>query len=174
MATAGSSLRAVRSLPTKHRPSNMLAKNPKSHREYKRRNLSPSTEESSSFLRAIIKFGEAMTGDKAAYIKQLSQRHKALAWWAKTIREHPLGVVPISTAARILHVTPNRVRQLIETGRLTCLDTMPGGSSHDRFVPVEELLDAPFAMTRGRPGVFGPKNRNTEEKNREIANRPYR
>ena len=105
-----------------------------------------------------------MTGDKPAYIKQLKQRHNALAWWARTSKEHPLGVVPISTAARILHVTPNRVRQLIKDSRIRVLDSMPGGSSHDRFVPVEDLLDAPFAMTRGRPGVFGPKNRLTKEK----------
>ena len=108
-----------------------------------------------------------MTAQNAEYIKQLKQRHKALAWWAKTIREHPLGVVPVSTAARILHVTPNRVRQLIETERLSCIDSMPGGSSHDRFIPVEQLLDAPFAMTRGRPGVFGPKNRESKRKIKE-------
>lgn len=167
MATAGSPLRAVRSLPTKNRPCNMLAINPKTLQQYQRRNQASTTEESSSFLRAIIRFGDLMANDNTAYIKQLTQRNKALSWWAKTIREHPLGVVPVSTAARILHVTPNRVRQLIEAGRLSCLDTMPGGSSHDRFVPVEELLDAPFAMTRGRPGVYGPKNRQSKRKNTE-------
>tara|TARA_R110002072_G_scaffold200135_1_gene357859 strand:- start:48 stop:533 length:486 start_codon:yes stop_codon:yes gene_type:complete len=146
----------------------MLAINPKTLQQHQRRNQAPTTEESSHFLRAIITFGVVMPSDKSAYIKQLNQRHKALAWWARTIKQHPLGVVPISTAARILHVTPNRVRQLIETGRLSCLDTMPGGSSHDRFVPVEELLDAPFAMTRGRPGVFGPKNRQSKRKNEET------
>ena len=104
------------------------------------------------------------TGDKSGYIKQLKQRHESLAWWARTSKNYPLGVVPISTAARILHVTPNRVRQLIKESRLSVLDSMPGGSSHDRFVPVEDLLDAPFAMTRGRPGLYGPKKRLTKEK----------
>ena len=105
-----------------------------------------------------------MTGDNIAYIKQLTQRHESLAWWAETSKNNPLGVVPISTAARILHVTPNRVRALIKEGRLSVIDNMPGGSNHDRFVPILDLLNAPFAMTRGRPGVYGPKNRLTKEK----------
>ncbi len=89
------------------------------------------------------------------------------------MREHPFGVVPISTAAKILHVTPNRVRSLIKESRLRVVDDMPGGSTHDRFVPVEDLLDAPFAMTRGRPGEFGPKKRFTKEKLQEKKNDPY-
>jgi hypothetical protein len=114
-----------------------------------------------------------LTGEKIAYIRQLKQRHNALAWWARVSKNHPLGVVPVSTAARILHVTPNRVRQLIKNGRIRVLDDMPGGSSHDRFIPIEDLLDAPFAMTRGRPGVYGPKNRFTEEKLQQMKSDPY-
>lgn len=70
-----------------------------------------------------------------------------------------MGIVPIPTAARVLGVTPQRVRSLIRQGRLTLINGMPGGIRNDQFIPVKELINAPFAMTRGRPGVFGPKNR---------------
>ncbi len=102
------------------------------------------------------------------YVRQLKQRHSSIAWWLRTMRDYPGGVVPIPTAARMLSVSPNRVRQLISEGRLTIIDGMPGGNERDRFIPVDELVDAPFAMTRGRPGVFGPKNRNNPETENKI------
>lgn len=93
------------------------------------------------------------------YVKQLNQRHASLAWWARVRELHPLGVVPVSTASRILGVSHNRVYTLIKEGRLRMVEGMPGGNDRDRFVPFTDLLDAPYAMTRGKPGTFGPKNR---------------
>ncbi|MBL4882948.1 MAG: hypothetical protein JKY95_00245 [Planctomycetaceae bacterium] len=106
--------------------------------------------------------------NKSMYIKQLKQRHSSLAWWVRMMRDHPGGVVPIPTAARMLSVTSNRVRQLIDDGRLLVVDGMPGGNERDRFIPVDQLIDAPFAMTRGRPGVWGPKNRENKETRNKI------
>lgn len=111
---------------------------------------------------------------KSSNVKQLKQRHSCAAWWARVMHRYPLGVVPIPTAARMLHITPQRVRALIDQGRLRVIDDMPGGTDRDRFVPFIDLLDAPFAMTRGRPGVFGPKNRPNEKfekRQYEYANR---
>lgn len=113
------------------------------------------------------------TSTKMGYIKQLKQRHSSLAWWAAINRDYPLGVVPISTASRILNVTPNRVRDLVKQKRIRSIEDMPGGSSHDRFIPIIDLIDAPFAMTRGRPGVFGPEKRFTEQKMYEKKCDPY-
>jgi len=100
--------------------------------------------------------------DKASQVKLLKQRHSALAWWMRTMREHPNGFVPLPTAARILGVTTNRVRALVDEGRLPVVSGMPGGNERDRFIPVDDLIDAPFSMARGRPGVFGPENRYTK------------
>ncbi|MBO6512979.1 MAG: hypothetical protein JJ974_03310 [Phycisphaerales bacterium] len=102
--------------------------------------------------------------NKTHQVQQIKNRNAALAWVLKTNKEYPYGFVPISTAARILGVTPNRVRDLIKYGQVRCIDDMPGGSRLDRFVPVEDLIDAPFAMARGRPGVYGPKNRAAKRK----------
>lgn len=112
-----------------------------------------------------------MTGHKTTnseYVKQLNQRHSALAWWARIQALYPLGIVPIPTAARILSVTPTRIHTLIKEGRFTVVDDMPGGNDRDRFIPLIQLFDAPYAMTRGRPGVFGPKNRATKKKDTEV------
>ncbi len=107
-------------------------------------------------------------GLKSQYIRQLKQRHSSIAWWVRSMRDYPNGVVPIPTAARMLSVSTNRVRQLIDEGRITVLEGMPGGNDRDRFIPVDQLIDAPFAMTRGRPGVFGPKNRESKDKNKKM------
>lgn len=110
---------------------------------------------------------------KSEHVRQLKQRHSSTAWWARQLAEHPLGIVPIPTAARMLRVTPQRVKALIEQGRLRVVEDMPGGNSRDRFIPFVDLLDAPFAMTRGSPGVFGPQNRpkrHLEKKMHEHAN----
>lgn len=100
---------------------------------------------------------------KSLYVRQLKQRHKSISWWIRVHRDHPNGIVPIPTAARMLSVSTNRVRALIEEGRLSVIDGMPGGNNRDRFIPIEQLIDAPFAMTRGRPGEFGVKNRFTKD-----------
>ena len=101
--------------------------------------------------------------DEPQYIRQLKQRHSSIAWWVRMMRDHPYGVVPIPTAARMLSVTPNRIRALIDEGRLSIVEGMPGSNNRDRFIPVDQLIDAPFAMTRGRPGEFGPEKRFTKE-----------
>lgn len=105
--------------------------------------------------------------DNGHYVKQLNQRHASLAWWARVHKDYPLGVVPIPTAARILSVTPTRIHTLIKEQRLSVVEGMPGGNERDRFIPLIDLFDAPYAMTRGKPGVFGPKNRYTGKKLRD-------
>ena len=88
--------------------------------------------------------------------------------------EHPYGIVPIPTASRILGVSVKRVHGMIAEGRLSVIDDMPGGNDRDRFIPFDQLLDAPFAMTRGRPGEYGPKKRYTKEflRNSDIRRIP--
>lgn len=107
--------------------------------------------------------GPAVTASKSRAVRQVKQHRAAVAWWLRTMAEHPTGVVPIPTAARVLGVTPTRIHALIEEGRLRCVEGMPGGTNRDRFVPLIDLVDGPFAMTRGRPGVYGPENRFGED-----------
>lgn len=91
-------------------------------------------------------------------VDQLRARHAALAWWLKIIREHgPCLTIPV--AARVLRVSRNRVRAMIARGRLQIVQGMPGGTRTDVFVPLEGLIDAPFSLNRGRPGLFGVVNR---------------
>jgi hypothetical protein len=103
------------------------------------------------------------TAQKTKAVRQVKQHRAALAWWLAQAQAHPLGIVPIPTAARMLGVTPNRVHGLIQEGRLRVVDGMPGGNPRDRFVPVLDLVDAPFNMTRGRPGVWGPEKRFSQD-----------
>ncbi len=105
---------------------------------------------------------------KSDYVRQIKNRNAALAWLVKTNTEYPLGLVPITTAARVLGVTPNRVHQLIEYEQIRVVEGMPNGTRRDRFIPVEDLIDAPFAMARGRPGVYGPKNRASKRKKQDV------
>ena len=93
-------------------------------------------------------------------LNQLRNRHAALAWWLQVHQRYPLGVVSIPTAARVLGVTRNRIRTLIEEKRFTVIAGMPNGSSYDQFIPIAELVAAPFEANRGRPGMFGPSDRN--------------
>lgn len=93
------------------------------------------------------------------YARRMRRRLDALSWWRSVARDHPGGVVPIPTAARILGVQRRRVAELVAEGRLRVVDGMPGGSSRDRFVPVDDLIGAPFREERGRAGVYGPDNR---------------
>ncbi len=103
------------------------------------------------------------TSTKTSQVRQVKQHRAAIAWWFRVSHAYPGGLVPIPTAARILDVTPNRVRELIAQGRLRMVEGMPGGTDRDRFVPLIDLVDAPFHMTRGRPGVWGPENRYSQE-----------
>ena len=93
-------------------------------------------------------------------VRQIRQRNAALEWWAHVMVQHPHGVIPVSTVSRVLTVHPNRIRELIEDGRFTVVQGMPGGGSHDRFLPFSQLLNAPFRGNSGRPGVH--KDRLTE------------
>jgi hypothetical protein len=108
---------------------------------------------------------------KNQQVKQLKQRHNALAWWTAQMRHHPTGIVPIPTAARILGVSPKRIHRLIVEGRFTVISDMPGGNDRDRFIPIEELINAPFGMMRGRPGEYGPQNRYSKEYYENYPNR---
>lgn len=93
-------------------------------------------------------------------VRQIQQRNAAIAWWVRVMKEHPYGVVPVPTVARMMSVTTNRVRSLIDQGRLSVVDGMPGGNERDRFIPVDELIDAPFAMIRDRVEPVGPMPHN--------------
>ncbi|GEM_PF-6965116 len=86
---------------------------------------------------------------------QIRQHRSALEWWTYQHHKHPLGLVPIPTAARMLGVSTRRVRSLIQDGRLDVVEGMPGGNSRDRFIPGVQLINAPFALNRGRPGQWG-------------------
>ena len=104
-----------------------------------------------------------MTQHSPHPVKQLRQQRAALAWWASVAAAFPLGVVPLPTAARMLGVSTRRVRAMIENGRLRLVEGMPGGTERDRFVHVVDLIDAPFVLNRGRPGVWGPENRFSQD-----------
>ena len=94
---------------------------------------------------------------------QLRQRHAALRWWAEQSFRHPGGLVYVSTLPRMLGCGPTRARNLIKEGRFTLIEGMPGGNAVDRWVPYVELLDAPFMGNTGRPGLFGPLERFSED-----------
>ncbi len=96
---------------------------------------------------------------KNQQVKQIRNRNECIAWWVRTFAANPSGLVPIPTAARVLGVSTTRVRALINEGRLTVIEGMPGGNTRDRFIPLEQLITAPFGMDAGRPGLYGPKNR---------------
>lgn len=103
------------------------------------------------------------TGEKSRGVRQVKQHRAALAWWVRVHHAFPLGVVPIPTAARMLGVSPRRVRSLVEDKRIRVVDGMPGGTDRDRFIPVIDLIDAPFVLNRGQPGQWGPENRFSED-----------
>lgn len=90
-------------------------------------------------------------GRDVAY--ELRDRLRRLGWWRKVNLAYPGGVVPVGTAARILGVSLQRVDKLNLQGRLTIIDGMPGGNRQDRFVPIDELYDAPTKLEQGRPWV---------------------
>lgn len=89
---------------------------------------------------------------------QIRQRLDALAWFRDVQRQHPGGIVPVSVAARILSVSGSRVRFLQRSGRLTRISGLPGGSSRDVFVSLDELLMAPFVAEVGGRGQFARVN----------------
>ncbi len=96
---------------------------------------------------------------KNQQVRQIINRNERIRWWVQATAANPSGLVPIPTASRILGVSITRVRTLIEEGRFTVVDGMPGGNERDRFIPLEQLITAPFAMNHGRPGLYGPRNR---------------
>ena len=62
-------------------------------------------------------------------------------------------------AARVLGVSCGRMRVLMREGRVGSVRGMPGGLRTDVFVPLEDLVDAPFLLNTGRPGVWGAISR---------------
>lgn len=88
-------------------------------------------------------------------VRQLRQRNAATAWWVTHQTAHPLGIVSMPVAAVILGVRTCRVHALVREGRLRVIEGMPGSKPHHRFVPVEDLLSAPFRANAGRPGLYG-------------------
>lgn len=96
-------------------------------------------------------------------VRQVRQHRQSLAWWFRASAAFPGGLVPLPTAARMLGVSPRRVRALVDEGRIRLIDGMPGGSDRDRFVPVVDLIDGPFVLDRGQPGVWGPENRFSQD-----------
>jgi len=63
----------------------------------------------------------------------------------------PGGVVPVGTAARMLGLSRQRFRKLMQAGRVPFFE-MPTGSEADRLVPVDFLmgLSSPLDSGRGR------------------------
>lgn len=99
----------------------------------------------------------------AAAVRQVRQHRQALAWWVRIQHQYPLGIVPVPTAARILGVSARRLRSLVDEGRIRVVEGMPGGTDRDKFVPVLDLIDGPFVLDRGQPGVWGPENRFSQD-----------
>lgn len=81
---------------------------------------------------------------------RLRNRLRALAWWASVDAEYPGGVVPVSTAARVLGCRRQNVERLIADGKLRLVQGMPGGGPRDKFVPVADLFTAPTGLEAGR------------------------
>lgn len=91
--------------------------------------------------------------------EQVRQRLHAFAWWRQAMQEHPGGLVPRRTAARMLGVSPSRIGGLIEDGTLRVVRGMPGAIAHDDMIPVDDLMLCGCALFRGRPGLFGQSRR---------------
>lgn len=105
-------------------------------------------------------------------VRQVRQHRESLAWWFRVAGEFPGGVVPVPTAARMLGVSSRRMRALIDAGRLRVVEGMPGGTERDRFIPAVDLINGPFVLDRGQPGVWGPESRFSQEfLDREAYNR---
>lgn len=81
---------------------------------------------------------------------RLRNRLRALAWLARVDAEYPGGVVPITTAARVLGCRRQNVERLIADGKLRLVHGMPGGGPRDKFVPVADLYTAPTGLEAGR------------------------
>ncbi len=95
-------------------------------------------------------------------LRQLRQRQQSLVWWIMAREKHPLGMVPIATAARMMGLSRTRMHNLIKLGRVRVVEGMPGGGRIDRFIPIEDLMRAPMKAMGGRPGLFGVKERKAE------------
>jgi hypothetical protein len=113
-------------------------------------------------------FGYDAAMNRDRHLQQLRTRHKALRWWLVIAREHPEGVVPRAVAARLMGWSQTRIGSLIKSGRLRTVGPPPGGSRVDIFIPVLDLIDAPFAADQGRPGSFGANRVPNSKKSPEI------
>jgi hypothetical protein len=91
-------------------------------------------------------------------VGQLRRRHASLRWWREQMVRYPGGIVPVSVLGGVLGVSATRVRSLLREGRFTVLQ-LPEGGRLARFVPADELIDAPFRLDVGRPGLWGPRAR---------------
>lgn len=100
------------------------------------------------------------TSNLRSKAETLRHRLLCLSWWRGIMVRYPGGIVPVCTAARILGVSRQRVRQLIDVHRLPLIDDMPGGNPADVFIPIDALLGAPMAIDTGRPMSLDPSNDN--------------
>lgn len=80
----------------------------------------------------------------------LRARLRAMRWYTEAIRTEPMGFVPVPLAARMLGQSTQRVRLLIEDGRLRAVRAFPGGEEEPWLVAVASLLDAPTPLETGR------------------------
>lgn len=96
-------------------------------------------------------------------LDQIRTHRAAVRWWLEVRERFPAGVVPIATASRVLSVSPRRIRSLIEEGRIRVIEGMPGGTDRDRFVPLVDLVDAPFTLNRGRPDQWGRERQSSPD-----------
>lgn len=67
----------------------------------------------------------------------------------------------------ILGISSQRMTDLINDQRFTLINSPEYKGISKRFIPFIELTDAPFDMNRGRPGIYGPKNRPNHKKEEE-------
>lgn len=91
-----------------------------------------------------------------------------MQWWLDVITDYPHGLVPVTTATLILGISPQRMSELIKDGAFTVIQPPEQQGTSHRFIPYRDLQTAPFDLNRGRPGLFGPKNRPNHRKEQEI------
>lgn len=91
---------------------------------------------------------------RTAYV--LRHRLWMIAWWRCVVRAYPGGVVDVGTAAFMLGVSTQRVRELIRTGRLPSVESFRIRKERTPIlVPVDALAGCPTALEGGRPYNIG-------------------
>lgn len=121
------------------------------------------TEHMGSFEEYLRREFKAPNRDRRL-ARLLQHRIDCAAWWREQLQQHPGGLVTISTAARMLGVSRERVLYLIRRGRLPVVQGCPTEHRLDRFVPVDALLAAPTPL-RAQSSVvtsFAPGYRQME------------